>query len=107
MVESRAMTSTVFDAAVLAQGELLGEQGVDGPKRSHFAALEASYRRVEDLDGARHLEPDHGLLDTVDHGGNDLNMGAVIARLPGRRAGGRRPGRSRASGGQPGRRRGG
>jgi hypothetical protein len=68
-----------LDAAVLAQGELLGEQGVDGLKRGHFALLEAAHRRVEALDGARHLEADHGLLDAVDHGGNDLNMGGHCA----------------------------
>jgi hypothetical protein len=36
VVGSRAMTSAVL-TRVLAQGELLGEQGVDGFKRSHFA----------------------------------------------------------------------
>src|ERR1700722_4305917 len=61
-----------FDAAVLAQGELLGEQGVDRFKRGHLPVIEAAHRGVEDFDRAWHLEGDHGLLDAVDHGGHDL-----------------------------------
>ena len=63
-------------AAVLTQGELLGEQGVDGFERGHLAAFEPAHSGVEDLDGARHFEADHGLLDAVDQRWNDLGMGA-------------------------------
>ena len=45
-----------LDAAVLAQGELLGEQGVDGFERGHLTMFEPAHCCVEDFDGARHLE---------------------------------------------------
>jgi len=62
-----------LDATVLAQSELLGEQGVDCFERGHFAVLEAAHRRVENLDRARHLEADHGLLDALDQRGRDFD----------------------------------
>jgi hypothetical protein len=36
------------------------ELGVDGFEGGHLAALEPAQGGVEDLDGARHLEADHG-----------------------------------------------
>jgi hypothetical protein len=32
--------------------------------------IDTSIFGIEDLDGARHLEPDHGLLDALDQGGS-------------------------------------
>jgi hypothetical protein len=69
-----------FHATGLAQGELLSEQGVDGFKRGHLAAFEATQGGVEDLDGARHFEADHGLLDALDQRWNDLGTG--VHRVP-------------------------
>ena len=63
-----------LDAAVLAQGKLLGEQRVDGFERIHFAALDPAHGGVEDFDGARHFQADQALLDAVDDGGDDLGM---------------------------------
>ena len=71
------MTSAVFDATVLTQGELLGEQGVDGFTRGHLAAFEATQGGVEDLDGARHFEADHGLLDALDQRWNEFKLRAL------------------------------
>ena len=68
-----------LDAPALAQGELLGEQDVDGLERCYFAALESAHRRIKGLDSTWHFEPDHCLLDTIDHGRNDLNMGGHCA----------------------------
>jgi hypothetical protein len=62
-----------LDATVLPQSELFHEQGIDCFERGHFAVLEAAHRRVENLDRARHLEADHGLLDAIDQGGQDFD----------------------------------
>ena len=65
-----------LDATVLAQGELLSEQGVDRFERGHsiLAAFKAPHG-VEDFDGARHFEADHGLLDALDQGRDDVDPG--------------------------------
>ena len=58
-----------FDAAVLAQGQLLGEQGVDGLDGADLAALDAAHDDVEDFERARHLQADEVALDALDDGG--------------------------------------
>ena len=45
-------------ATVFTQGELLGEQGVDGFERGYLAVFETAHNGVKDLDGARHFEAD-------------------------------------------------
>ena len=69
--DERCLHATVF-----TQGELLGEQGVDGFERGHLAVFETAHNGVKDLDGARHFEADHGLLDALDQRWNDLGTGA-------------------------------
>ena len=58
-----------FDAAVLADGELFGQQSVDGLDGADLAALDAAQGDVEDFEGARHLQSDETRLDALDDGG--------------------------------------
>jgi hypothetical protein len=55
-----------LDPSVLAQGQFLSEQRIDGLNCGQFTAFDAAHRHVEDLDRTRHLEADKGLLDAVD-----------------------------------------
>ena len=56
------------DAAVLARGQLFGEQGVDGLDGADLAALDAAQGDVEDFQRPRHLQGDEGGLDALDDG---------------------------------------
>ena len=62
-----------LDAAVLAQGEFLGEQNIDGVEGGHLAALNAAHGDIEDFEGARHFQADQIALDAVDDG-RDMNV---------------------------------
>ena len=55
-----------LDAAVLAQGQLLGEQDVDGFERGDLALLEAAHDMVERFQRARHLQADQVVADAID-----------------------------------------
>jgi len=57
-----------LDAAALAQGVLLGEQGVDGFERGELAALELTHQLIEDLQRAGHLQPDQVAADALERG---------------------------------------
>ena len=57
------------DAAVLARGQLFGEQRVDGLDGADLAALDAAQSDVEDFQRPRHLQGDEGGLDALDDGG--------------------------------------
>src|ERR1700731_3607986 len=73
-------------APALTQSELLGEQGVDGFQRVHFAALDPAHRGVEDFDGAWHFQTNQAPLDAVDDGEDDLGMrGHRVLSWPARR----------------------
>ena len=72
MVESRAMTRAVLMRRFSRSVEFLREQRVDCLDGGHLALLDPAHRGIEDLDCARHLEADQGLLDAVDEGGDDL-----------------------------------
>src|SRR5262245_21116532 len=67
MVESRAMTSAVLTRRFSRKVNSWASRASIASS-GHFAVLEAPYRRVENLERARHLEADHGLLDAVDQG---------------------------------------
>ena len=56
------------DAAVLARGQLFGEQCVDGLDRADLATLDAAQGDVEDFQRARHLQADEAGLDAFDDG---------------------------------------
>jgi hypothetical protein len=56
------------DAAILARGQLFGEQGVDGLDRADLAALDAAQGDVEDFQRPRHLQGDEAGLDPLDDG---------------------------------------
>ena len=74
MVESRAMTSAVLTrrfsrkVSSSASRASMASSAVISPRSR------SAHGRVEDLDRAWHLEADHGVLDAVDHGRNDLRM---------------------------------
>jgi hypothetical protein len=57
-----------LDAAVLAQRQLLDQQGLDGLERAELAALELAEDGVEAFQGPRHAQPDQAALDAVDGG---------------------------------------
>src|SRR6478752_6805451 len=57
-----------LDAAVLAQGQLLGKKDIDRFKGRQLAVFEASHNMVERLQCARHLQADQVMANTVDHG---------------------------------------
>ena len=83
MAESRAIH---LHAQVLAQGEFLGKQRVDGFEGVHFAALDPAHHGVEDFDGAWHFQANQAPLDAVDDGGDDLGMrGHRVLPRPARR----------------------
>src|SRR3954468_3346003 len=65
-----------LDAPVLAQHQFLREQRIDGLDRGDLALLDATQSDIQDLDGARHLEPDHGLFDALDKRSNNIGMHA-------------------------------
>jgi hypothetical protein len=54
------------DAAVLADGHLFGEQGVDGLDGTDFAALNTAQGDVEHFQRPRHLQADEDCLDALD-----------------------------------------
>ena len=55
-----------FDAAVLAQRQFLGEQGVNGLDGGDLAALDAAHGDIEDFECARHFQTDEVALDPID-----------------------------------------
>ena len=72
MVESLAILQRHLHAAVLAQGQFLGEQGIDHLQRAGFATLELAHGLVQDLQRPRHLQADQSFADAVEDGGDDL-----------------------------------
>jgi hypothetical protein len=56
-----------FDAAVLADGEFFGQQGVNGLDGADFSTLDAAQGDVEDFQGA-HFQSDEARLDALDDG---------------------------------------
>ena len=50
-----------LDAPVLAQGQFLGEQGIDHLERAGLATLELTHGLIKDLQRPRHLQADQGL----------------------------------------------
>ncbi len=55
-----------LDASPLADGELLGEQGVDRLNRAGSAALELPNHAIERFQGARHAQGHQVLADALD-----------------------------------------
>ena len=63
IAESLAILDGHFDAAVLPDGELFGQQRVDSLDGADFAALDATQRDVEYLQGAWHFQSDEARFD--------------------------------------------
>ena len=74
-----------LDAAALAQGQLLGEQGIDRLERAGFAALELADGLIEHLQRARHLQADQGPADAVEDRGDDFQGASWTLSLAARR----------------------
>ena len=58
-----------FDPAGFAQRQLFHEQAVDRLERGCLATFELTDDDVDDLQRARHAQPDQRGLDAVDEGG--------------------------------------
>ena len=61
-----------LDAAVLAQGEFLDQELVEGPDAVDLALLDAPQGGIEHFECARHPEPDEAALDAVDRCGGSV-----------------------------------
>jgi hypothetical protein len=70
-----------LDAAVLAQGQLFGEQDVDGLQSADLALLEAAHDVVERLQRARHLQAHQVTANAVEHGRTELRGGGAHTQL--------------------------
>ena len=72
-----------FDAAVLPDGELFGQQRVDSLDGADFTALDAAQGDVEDFQGARHFQSDEARFDMLDDGrGAHLRPPRAASRRP-------------------------
>ena len=69
-----------LDATVLAQGQFLGEQGIDHLERAGFATLELTHRLIKNLQRPGHLQTDQGLANAVEDRGDDFQ--GVHGRSP-------------------------
>jgi hypothetical protein len=69
-----------FNAAVFADRELFGEQGVDGFDGADFAAFDAAKSYIKDFQRARHLQADETRLDALDDGGSTHHTTSLHAR---------------------------
>ena len=61
-----------LDAPALADGEFLGEQGIDGVQCRDFAAFELADRPIEDLQRAGHPQADEAVPDPFQDRRDDL-----------------------------------
>jgi hypothetical protein len=65
-----------LDAAVLPQGQLFGEQDIDGLQGTDLALLEAPHDVIERLQRTRHLQAHQIIADAIEHRGAQLSGGA-------------------------------
>src|SRR5215213_6526042 len=70
-----------LDAAVLAQGEFLDEDLVEGADAVDLALLDAPQGGIEHFECAGHPEPDEAALDAVDRCGGSVVMSDLRSRL--------------------------
>ena len=66
------VTGHGFDATVLAQGQFLGEQGIDHLERAGFATLELTHRLIKNLQRPGHLQTDQGPCECSRVAGNGI-----------------------------------
>ena len=64
-----------LDATVLPQGQLFGEQDVDGLQAADLALLEASHDVIERLQRTRHLQAHQIAADAIQHRRGQLGSG--------------------------------
>src|SRR5271169_390775 len=69
IADSLAIWTAYFDAAVLPDGELFGQQSVDGLDGADLAALDAAQGNVEDFQRPRHPQGDETGFNALDEGG--------------------------------------
>jgi len=74
-----------LDPAVLAQGQLLGEQDVDGLECADLGVLQAAYDLIERFQGAWHLQADQVAADAIEHRRGQFRDPAHARRCASRR----------------------
>ena len=57
-----------LDAAVLAQGQFLGEEDIDGFESRQLTVFKAAYDMVESFQRSWHLQADKIMTNTIEHG---------------------------------------
>ena len=68
IAESLAIWTAILTRRFSRDGQLFGQQGVDGLDGADLAALDAAQGDVEDFQRPRHLQGDEGGLDALDDG---------------------------------------
>ena len=65
-------------APVLAQGQFLGEQGIDDLQGTCLAAFELAHSLVQDFQSSRHLQPNESFADAIEDAPAHRKMARIV-----------------------------